>query len=882
MNAASIQLDAGREYQARPVLIVESTQTVEDAPALYFYNMMNFDHALKFLAIEPDSSLLYGGFYDPELVVLSILIAIFAAHAALSVTDQVRVARLNAQKLIWLTVGALVMGGGTWAMHFIGMLALRLPCRVSYDTGLTLISILPGIFASAVALRLISSRNFTKNRLFVSSLLLGMGIGVMHYTGMAALRLDGLLRYNPLLFGVSILVAVALAWLALSIHYRLQTQAVIARRWLRLISAAILGGAVSGMHYTAMAAAYFLSDGEPGRPDSMLDPSLLVAIVSAVTVLLIALVLVATVAQRHLAMARKLRQSEQKLRRMLETMREGFLMVDGGQRVQEINPAFCAMLARPRADIVGRSLLDFLAEADRPIYLSVVETRAGDADNRMEMALRQADGSPLACEFSMTRMFDDDGNASGLFALITDITQRKQAEAQIRSLAFYDVLTQLPNRRLLLDRLGHALATSQRSGKFGAILFLDLDNFKSINDTQGHDVGDLLLREVAQRLQVGVRDDDTVARLGGDEFVVLIEALHGEQEHAAAQAEMVAEKLRDAINRPFSLHGREFHTSPSIGISLFLSQQASVDELLKRADVAMYQAKDAGRNTIRFFDPAMQARLDERIALLADLRHALTQQQLHLDYQAQVDLHGRVFGAEVLLRWRHPQRGLVSPAEFIPLAEESNLILAIGHWVLQTACAQIKVWRGNPATRHLRLAVNVSARQFRQRDFVQQVESVLLEYAIDASLLKLELTESLVLDDVADTIAKMRALKILGVGFAMDDFGTGHSSLSYLKQLPLDQLKIDQSFVRDIATDPNDAAIVQTIIVMANSLGLDVIAEGVETQAQLEFLRQRGCPAFQGYLFSRPVALAQFEALLPAPVEHDLFAPFSGTSPEYA
>ena len=846
--------------------IVEAARTVEDTThSPNARRFVNFANSLIFLATPPDSSLLYSGFYAPGLVVLSMLIAVFAAHAALSVTDLVRKAHLRRQRMIWLVVGALVMGGGTWAMHFIGMLAFRLPCQVSYDTGITLLSILPGILASLVALRLISSPSCTHSRLFISSLLLGLGIGVMHYTGMAALQLDGLVRYDPFLFGVSIFVAVALAWLALALHIRLQKQKLIARHWLRLISALVLGGAVSGMHYTAMAAAYFLSDGIPNQVDSMLHPTLLATMVSAVTLLLIALVLVTLVAQRHLAMAQKLRQSEHKLRRMLETMQEGFLLVDLAQQVLEVNPTFCAMLARSRAEIIDHSLFDFLAEEDHPHYLAALAKRAGEASSRLELSLRQADGSPLACEFSITPMHDEDGNASGLFALITDITQRKQAEAQIRNLAFYDALTQLPNRRLLLDRLGHALASSQRYTQYGALLFLDLDNFKIINDTQGHDVGDLLLREVAQRLQAGVRDDDTVARLGGDEFVVLIEALHGDQENAAALAEMVAEKLREALNQPFRIKGHEFHTSPSIGISLFFGHQASVDELLKRADVAMYQAKDAGRNTIRFFDPTMQAGLDARIALLAELRHALARQQFHLDYQAQVDLQGGVLGAEVLLRWRHPDRGLISPAEFIPLAEESGLILAIGHWVLQTACVQIKTWQAHSSTRHLRLAVNVSARQFRQVDFVQQVESVLHEHAIDPALLKLELTESLVLDNVADTIAKMQMLKNIGVGFSMDDFGTGHSSLSYLKQLPLDQLKIDQSFVRDIATDPNDAAIVQTIIVMANSLGLDVIAEGVETKAQLEFLCQRGCAAFQGYLFSRPVELAQFEVLLSSP-----------------
>jgi len=820
---------------------------------------MSFDIPLKFLFDRPDSSLLYSSFYDPKLVLLSILIAIVASHAALSVADQMRSARHGRQRMIWLLVGALVMGSGTWAMHFIGMLALRLPCRVSYDTGITLFSILPGILASAAALYLIGGTRFTRVRILVSSLLLGLGIGLMHYAGMAALQLEGLLRYDPYLFVLSILVAVVLAWIALSIHFRLRKRVDIAGRWRNWVSAVVLGGAVSGMHYTAMAAAYFLNDGDPGLPDSMLNPSLLAAMVSSVTLLLIALVLVATVAQRHLAMARQLRQSEQKFRRMLDTTQEGFLMVDTEQRVLEVNPAMCAMLKCAHSDIVGGTLHDYLAETDLRLLLAAAEQQTA---HQIEISLPRPQGEILICEFGVTAMSDDDGHTVGWFALITDITQRKQAEAQIINLAFYDALTQLPNRRLLLDRLGHALSASHRSGRFGAILFLDLDNFKVINDTQGHDVGDLLLSEVAKRLQACVREGDSVARLGGDEFVVLLEGLHIESTRAAAQAEVVAEKIRDAINQPFNLQGREFHTTPSIGISLFLGHQASIDELLKRADVAMYQAKDAGRNTIRFFDPAMQAELDARIALLADLRHALSQKQLYLDYQPQVDLLGKIFGAEVLLRWRHPLRGRVSPAEFIPLAEESHLILELGEWVLNIACAQIKAWQSHPATRHLRLAVNVSARQFRQPDFVRQVETLLYTYAIAPTLLKLELTESLVLDNVDDSIETMRALKKHGVGFAMDDFGTGHSSLSYLKRLPLDQLKIDQSFVRDIANDPNDAAIVQTIIVMAQSLGLDVIAEGVETQAQFEFLRQRGCAAFQGYLFSRPVALSEFEALL--------------------
>lgn len=359
-----------------------------------------------------------------------------------------------------------------------------------------------------------------------------------------------------------------------------------------------------------------------------------------------------------------------------------------------------------------------------------------------------------------------------------------------------------------------------------------------------------------------MRDGDTVARLGGDEFVVVLESLGTHVGEAATQAELVAEKIRTSLNEPYMLKEHQYHTTPSIGIALFRDHQDSLDNLLKYADTAMYQAKAAGRNAIRFYDPEMQAALEARTELADELRLALDKQQFLLYYQIQVDSLRRPLGAEALLRWEHPERGLVSPAQFIPLTEETGLILPIGLWVLQTACAQLKVWQHDARTRDLTLAVNVSAKQFRQMDFVTQVQRVLLESGAKPSLLKLELTESMVLENVEDTITKMRELKLLGVSFSMDDFGTGFSSLQYLKRLPLDQIKIDQSFVRDIASDPNDAAIVQTIIAMTEALGLNVIAEGVETEAQRDFLDKHGCHTFQGYLFSKPVPIGEFEASL--------------------
>lgn len=433
-----------------------------------------------------------------------------------------------------------------------------------------------------------------------------------------------------------------------------------------------------------------------------------------------------------------------------------------------------------------------------------------------------------------------------------DVTRRRLAEEEIKHLAFYDALTGLPNRRLLIDRLRHALLMAARNHQGGALLFIDLDNFKTLNDTRGHACGDLLLQQVARRLLDAVRAGDTVARLGGDEFVVMLENIGSARETAAQHAEQVGEKVLAALTQPYLLNGKDYHGTPSIGVALFDDCEGGLEELLKRADLAMYQAKGAGRNTLRFFDPAMQSLLAAQSTLEAEMRQGLRAGDFVLHYQPQLDSGGRLAGVEALVRWQHPQRGLIAPGEFIGLAESSGLIQPLGQWVLEAACEQIARWQRDPELRRLSVAVNVSARQFRHPDFVSRVIGAIERTAIPADRLKLELTESLLLDNVEEIIARMNVLKARGVCFALDDFGTGYSSLAYLKRLPLDQLKIDRSFVRDVLTDPNDAAIARTIIALGQTLGLHVLAEGVETRDQHEFLVAHGCDAFQGYLFGHP------------------------------
>ncbi len=443
-----------------------------------------------------------------------------------------------------------------------------------------------------------------------------------------------------------------------------------------------------------------------------------------------------------------------------------------------------------------------------------------------------------------------------------DIARRKAAEEKIEQLAFYDPLTGLPNRRLFNDRLKHCFAASNRHRGYGALLFIDLDNFKTLNDTKGHTTGDELLVIAATRLKSCMREGETIARLGGDEFVAILENLGDEPDHAASSAEMVGHKFLSALSQPYVLLGQEYLGTASIGISLFHAQEVSTDELLMRADSAMYQAKNKGRNTLRFYDPAMQTALESRLEMEKDLRAGLAENQFQLFYQPQVNEDGAIFGAEALIRWQSPQRGFVTPFEFIPLAEDMGLILPIGKWVLETACDRLKAWENDPLTAKLQLAVNVSARQLHEDYFTEHVLETIARKKINPALLKLELTESMVLDEVDSVIAKMRTLRNAGVCFAMDDFGTGYSSLSYLTRLPLSQLKIDRSFVNNIGVQHGDAVIVQTIIGMANNLGIDVIAEGVETQEQHDFLRKNGCSFFQGYLFGKPMPMLDFEQML--------------------
>ena len=536
------------------------------------------------------------------------------------------------------------------------------------------------------------------------------------------------------------------------------------------------------------------------------------------------------------------------------------MVTDASQHILQVNEAFSKLTGYSAEESVGQTPHMLKSGwQDASFYAEMWRELNETGRWQGEIWNRRKDGEIFPEWLTINSVRDSVGKLTHFVSTFSDISDLKVAESEIHHLAFYDPLTAMPNRRLLQNRLEKACSASRRTNQYGALLMIDLDHFKTLNDTLGHDVGDHLLVEVATRLGECIREGDTAARLGGDEFVVMLENLGRDAEVAGVQAEIVAEKIRFELARPYLLNGdTEYFRSASIGISLFHNHEKTVDVLLKQADIALYRAKDAGRNAIRFFDNAMQTALDERAALEAGLRRALARDELLIHVQPQVDAACKLIGAEVLLRWQPSTRGMVLPGDFIPLAEETGLIVPIGLWVLDRACAELRRWADDPSTAGLYMAVNVSARQFRQPDFVMQVGDALSRHDVDPGLLKLELTESLLLDKVEDVVEKMQALRRMGVRFSLDDFGTGYASLSYLKRFPFEQLKVDRSFIRDIMRNSDDAGIVRAIIAMGNTLRLNVVAEGVEDAEQHAYLVQHGCAFFQGYLFGKPMSFAEF------------------------
>jgi diguanylate cyclase (GGDEF)-like protein/PAS domain S-box-containing protein len=583
--------------------------------------------------------------------------------------------------------------------------------------------------------------------------------------------------------------------------------------------------------------------------------------------LVVTMLLISTLQSGRNAAEKISRENERKLRSVVDGALDAILTIDDAGRLVEFNPAAERMFGYQREQVLGRALSQiiipprFRKAHDEGHKRFALTNEKHIFNQRIELIAMRSDGTEFPVELTLTALNED--GLSLVTGFIRDISEQKKARQEIENFAYYDVLTGLPNRRLLVDRFQHAVLLSQRTNNYCALMFIDLDNFKILNDSKGHDIGDQLLMEVAKRIQLTLRAGDTVARLSGDEFIVILESLSSNVSQAYQQASEVAQKLLEKLNASYHLGLFEFNTSASLGITLFKDDHInSFETHLRHADAAMYQAKANGRNTYRFYDEFMQEGLDKRFALESALSTAVKNGELHLNYQSIVDVDQNVIGAEVLLRWGHQQLGEIHPAEFIPIAENNNEIIKIGHWVLQQACEQLKAWETHPLLGKIRLSVNISAKQFLYINFINELREIIAATDIDPDLLKLELTETAVIDNIDNVISKMKVLKKMGIGVSLDDFGIGHSSLIYLKKLPVTQIKIDQSFVQDVLTDANDAAIIKMVLAVGKTIRCDIVAEGVEQLAQFELLKKFGCHYFQGFYFSKPLSAANFEQLV--------------------
>jgi len=806
--------------------------------------------------------------YNPYLVTLSVVIAIISSFTAFGTTERIHASSSHRHKKLWILFGATSMGTGIWAMHFIGSLALQLPISVSYNLSITVISILPAILASSVVLWLMSQNHstFTHTHLLICGLFMGSGIGLMHYTGMAAIELNAHMLYLDSIFIVSIIVAVLLATIALKIQHQATQQGkyqFINRK--QSLSSLVMGMAVSGMHYTAMYAVIFIP--VKNNAEHLLtgvNSTVLSTIISVIVLLILTVALLVPHMQRFRQMVQTLQKNEQDLKIAAIAFQsdEAILVTDANTIIIRVNKAFTRILGYTEEEAIGKTPKILQSgKQDPSFYRRFWEQINSKGSWSGEIWNRHKNGVIFPEWQTVSAVKNEQGDVTHYISFFSDITDFKLAEQKIEKLAFYDALTNLPNRRLLHDRLAHELSNAARYKRTGILFFLDLDQFKHINDSLGHSSGDLILVETAQRLQSLLRSSDTAVRLGGDEFIILISAQDLPATDLLEQSNTIAEKIIAEIKRPYAINEHELFITTSIGITLYTGIDETVEILLKRADTAMYRAKDAGRNTFRFYQKSMQEAADARLHIEKNLRTAIANKEFTVHYQPQLSESNEIVGAEALIRWQNTELGTVSPVDFIPIAEETSLIIPIGQWVIESVCGQIKAWE-KQGIKIPHIAINISAKQFRQTNFTKMLINTLFEQNIEPKKVMLEITEGVFLGNLDEAIDKMNSLKQSGFSFSIDDFGTGYSSLTYLKRLPFDQLKIDQSFVRGLVSNTADAAIVKAIIVMAKSMDLNLIAEGVETYQDLSYLSSFGCHHYQGYYFSRPLTSEQFTEYL--------------------
>nr|WP_232230289.1 EAL domain-containing protein [Halomonas sp. 1513] len=796
-----------------------------------------------------------------------------AAYTGLDIINLVGTARRAAWRWLWLACGASVMGLGVWSMHFTGMHAYRLDFSVTHAPALTGLSIIPAILGSFAVLLVLSRQQLPPHR---TSLLagagLGLGIGLMHYTGMASMRMPAMLHHSLGLFLVSLGVAIGLGILSVYAYRLCRHQwGQKCSRIGAFISALCVSLAISGMHYVAMQAAWFVPQPDATAAAPMTHESnWLIYLISGSALLIALLTVVATRVQRRLrASEQHQHMTRTQLLEVISALHDGVVLFDDRTRIRLCNQAFEKLLGLEGQDTSGRSLWEMgYVDDSRTLNLRIQQSLADSGEWSGLIEARHRNGSSFPAWLSVSRVRYADSDERDYVALISDRSAEQQAQQRILYLAYHDFLTELPNRRALQERLDGYAKHHESADSPALLVLLDIDRFKFLNDSLGQDVGDEMLRQLAARLRSWAGNDLFVARLDGNEFALLTPLSARERSSAEREAHRLTERVVASLTADYQLQGHTYPCRINVGMLIFSPhQEGSTAHLFKRVGLAMLEAKRERDGCPRLFYPALERELEERLALERELRLAIDGSEFLLHLQPQVDAAQGVIGAEALIRWQHPSRGQISPGRFIPLAEESGLILPLGDWVLQEGCRLLGEWRQQPELRALKLSLNVSVRQFQQPDFVDQVLSAIARHDADPGCLTLELTESLLLSDPQGAIEKMALLRRTGIHFALDDFGTGYSSMAYLKSLPLDTLKIDVAFVRDLSHDAQSTPIAASIIALAKSLEMSVIAEGVETDMQRSVLADLGCSLYQGYLFGRPMPASEFLVLFRSSVE---------------
>lgn len=794
------------------------------------------------------------GYYNYYLVFLSYVIASMASYVALDISAHLRKPNVTSLSIFLLVGGALVMGAGIWSMHFVGMLAFIMPMPMSYNLAWTGLSMGVAAVTAGIAFLFFMIKKPTVKHYLMSGVILGVAIPTMHYTGMAGME-HVHIQYLPGLFMLSILIAVVAATAALWLAVQSDKGTFGQRTKLKLVSALIMGLAITGMHYTGMAAAVFLPTGMAMHGAYSADPKIMAALISTVVVSIMFVALILSTAKYFMDIT--LKNKNDFLEAILNNMKDGVIACDSHGKLTMFNETvtklhgnlintgmFISELAK-KIQVFNPNLNERLQFSEFPLYRAL----KGEKITDIEVAIKDEEGINHTLLVDGQQLRGENEENLGAVIVFNDISKRKMDEEELKFRATHDILTGLPNRTLLLDRLNQSIHHAKRNNQKVIVVFIDLDNFKFINDALGHTIGDSLLRMVAARFTLLLRSSDTLARIGGDEFVIVLPAQRDIHDVPA-----FLERILRSISEPYIVDKHQLNITCSMGFSIYPDNGKDTETLLKNADTAMYQAKENGKNTFQFYTGEMQTHVRKRFEVESDLRQALVEEEFILEYQPKLDIKtDKLVGFEALVRWKHPKYGIIPPNDFIPIAEDTGLIIPLGKWVLKTACAQNKAWQdeGLPP---LCISVNLSSRQCKDKELYNIIKHTLEETGLSPQYLELELTESLAMSNPSEFIELLTRFKGLGIKTSIDDFGTGYSSLNYLRQFPVNCLKIDQSFIRELETKLGDLSIVKAIVSLGHSLNMKVIAEGVETKKQLQKLQQNDCDEIQGFYLSRPIS----------------------------